>query len=190
MWENIFWLPTDIYPFLEYSKRKQNKRMCSLEFSRELQRCQPMFVQRLVWHMLSGRKARGLFLFFHFATLEIEEGILTTRMRKIKRYQKQNDKCYLLHKKNNITFWGIQLAADYAICTMPCWLRGPRIHRLPLCRGVRPLPNACPGYMTLNNLCPVGWSCRIHRLLLYSGVRHPPTSVLDMILNNLMMRLH
>ena len=22
--------------------------------------------------------------------------------------------------------------------------------------------------------CPVGWSCRIHRLLLYRGVRHTP----------------
>ena len=37
--------------------------------------------------------------------------------------------------------------------------------------------------------CPVGWGCRIHRLLLCSGVRPPPpTSVLDMTLNNLMER--
>ena len=33
--------------------------------------------------------------------------------------------------------------------------------------------------------CPVGWGCRIHRLLLCRGVRLPPTSVLDMTLNNL-----
>ena len=32
------------------------------------------------------------------------------------------------------------------------------------------------------------WGCRIHRLLLCRGVRHPPTSVLDMTLNNLMVR--
>ena len=37
-------------------------------------------------------------------------------------------------------------------------------------------------------LCPVGWGCRIHRLLLCRGVRHPSTSVLDIILNNLMVR--
>ena len=38
-------------------------------------------------------------------------------------------------------------------------------------------------------LCPVDWGCRIHRLLLCRGVRpHPPTSVLDMTLNNLMVR--
>ena len=37
--------------------------------------------------------------------------------------------------------------------------------------------------------CPVGWGCRIHRLLLCRGVRPPPpTSVLDMTLNNLMVR--
>ena len=36
--------------------------------------------------------------------------------------------------------------------------------------------------------CPVGWGCRIHRLLLCRGVRSPPTSVLDMTLNNLMVR--
>ena len=37
--------------------------------------------------------------------------------------------------------------------------------------------------------CPVGWGCRIHRLLLCRGIRHPPsTSVLDMTLNNLMVR--
>ena len=33
--------------------------------------------------------------------------------------------------------------------------------------------------------CPVGWGCRIHRLLLCRGVT---TSVLNMILNNLMVR--
>ena len=35
---------------------------------------------------------------------------------------------------------------------------------------------------------PVGWISRIHRLLLCRGVRHTPTSVLDMTLNNLMLR--
>ena len=37
-------------------------------------------------------------------------------------------------------------------------------------------------------ICPVGWGSRIHRLLLCRGVRTPPTSVLDMTLNNLMVR--
>ena len=37
-------------------------------------------------------------------------------------------------------------------------------------------------------LCPVGWSCRIHGMPLCRGVRLPPTSVLDMTLNNLMVR--
>ena len=38
-------------------------------------------------------------------------------------------------------------------------------------------------------LCPVGWGCRIHRLLLCRGVRPPPPkSVLDMTLNDLMVR--
>ena len=36
--------------------------------------------------------------------------------------------------------------------------------------------------------CPVGWSCRIHRLFLCRGVRAPTTSVLNMTLNNLMER--
>ena len=36
--------------------------------------------------------------------------------------------------------------------------------------------------------CPVGWGCRIHRLLLCRGVRPPPMSVLYMTLNNLMVR--
>ena len=36
--------------------------------------------------------------------------------------------------------------------------------------------------------CSVGWGCRIHRLLLCRGVRPPPTSVLDMTLNNLMVK--
>ena len=40
-----------------------------------------------------------------------------------------------------------------------------------------------------SSVCPVGWGCRIHRLLLCRGVRPPPlTSVLDMTLNNLMVR--
>ena len=39
-------------------------------------------------------------------------------------------------------------------------------------------------------LCSVGWGCRIHWLLLCRGVRPPPpTSVLDMTLNNLIVRL-
>ena len=40
------------------------------------------------------------------------------------------------------------------------------------------------------NVCPVSWGCRIQQLLLCRRVR-PPTliSVLDMTLNNLMMRL-
>ena len=33
--------------------------------------------------------------------------------------------------------------------------------------------------------CPVGWGCRIHRLILCRGVRQPPMSVLVMTLNNL-----
>ena len=36
--------------------------------------------------------------------------------------------------------------------------------------------------------CPVTWGCRIHWLPLCRGVRPPPTSVLDMTLNNLMVR--
>ena len=41
-----------------------------------------------------------------------------------------------------------------------------------------------------NVTCPVGWGCRIHRLHLCTGVRHPhPTTVLDMTLNNLMVKL-
>ena len=36
---------------------------------------------------------------------------------------------------------------------------------------------------------PVGWGCRIHRLHLCRGVRLPPTSVLDMTLNYLIMKL-
>ena len=36
--------------------------------------------------------------------------------------------------------------------------------------------------------CPVGWGCRIHWLHLGRGVRPPQTNVLDMTLNNLMVR--
>ena len=36
--------------------------------------------------------------------------------------------------------------------------------------------------------CPVGWGCRIHRLHLCRGVTPSPISVLDMKLNNLMVR--
>ena len=42
--------------------------------------------------------------------------------------------------------------------------------------------------LTQINHCPVGWGCRIHRLHLCRGVRPPLTSVLDMTLNNLMVR--
>ena len=35
----------------------------------------------------------------------------------------------------------------------------------------------------------VGWSCRIHQYYLRRGVKTFPTSVLDMTLNNLMVRL-
>ena len=38
--------------------------------------------------------------------------------------------------------------------------------------------------------CPVGWGCGIYRLLLCRGIRPPPTSVLDMSLNKLMVRFH
>ena len=38
-------------------------------------------------------------------------------------------------------------------------------------------------------LCwPVGWGCRIHRLLLCWGIRPPPTRVQNMTLNNLMVK--
>ena len=36
--------------------------------------------------------------------------------------------------------------------------------------------------------CPVGWGCRIHWLHLCRGGKTTPTSVLDMTLNNLMVR--
>ena len=36
--------------------------------------------------------------------------------------------------------------------------------------------------------CPVGWGCRIHWLHLCRGIRSTLTSVLDMTLNNLMVR--
>ena len=48
------------------------------------------------------------------------------------------------------------------------------------------------GYTTSGtsfNYCPVGWSCRIHRLHLCKGVRHPPYEYHDMTLNHLMARL-
>ena len=38
------------------------------------------------------------------------------------------------------------------------------------------------------SFCPVSWGCRIHRLHLCRGVIPPLTSVLDMTLNNLMVR--
>ena len=41
---------------------------------------------------------------------------------------------------------------------------------------------------TLSTVCPVGWGCRIHRLHICRGVRPSPMSVLDMTLNNLMVR--
>ena len=44
------------------------------------------------------------------------------------------------------------------------------------------------GFKTPLRNCPVSWGCRIHWLHLCRGVRPPPTSVLDMTLNNLMVR--
>ena len=41
---------------------------------------------------------------------------------------------------------------------------------------------------SLTKHCPVGWGCRIHWLHLCRGIRSPLTSVLDMTLNNLMLR--
>ena len=77
---------------------------------------------------------------------------------------------------------------------------GCRIHQLHICREVR-----------FPQRVPIGWGCRIHRLHLYRGVRFPqrgpvgwgcrihrlhlckdlrlPQRVLDMTLNNLMIRL-
>ena len=43
-------------------------------------------------------------------------------------------------------------------------------------------------YLTKVFNCPVSWGCRIHWLHLGWGVRPPLTSVLDMTLNNLMVR--
>ena len=39
-----------------------------------------------------------------------------------------------------------------------------------------------------NSTCPVGWGCRIYRLLLCRGVRPPTNECPDMTLNNLMVR--
>ena len=36
--------------------------------------------------------------------------------------------------------------------------------------------------------CPVSWGCRIHQLLLCRWVKHPSTNILNMTLNNLMVR--
>ena len=43
-------------------------------------------------------------------------------------------------------------------------------------------------YALYQMVCPVGWGFRIHWLLLCNGVRPTPTSVLDITLNNLMVR--
>ena len=43
------------------------------------------------------------------------------------------------------------------------------------------------GHCHSTDAFPVGWGCRIHRLLIFTGVRPPPTSVLDMKLNNLIV---
>ena len=43
-------------------------------------------------------------------------------------------------------------------------------------------------FLTIFLNCPVGSGCKIYRLLLYRGVRPPLTSVLDMTLNNQMVR--
>ena len=46
------------------------------------------------------------------------------------------------------------------------------------------LYNTC---FNIQSNCLVGWECRIHRLLLCKWSKTPPTSVLDMTLNNLMV---
>ena len=48
-----------------------------------------------------------------------------------------------------------------------------------------PIPNCLANQLWY---CPVSWGCRIHWLHLCRGVRTPLTSVLDMTLNNLMVR--
>ena len=46
-------------------------------------------------------------------------------------------------------------------------------------------------YYRISEICPVGWGCRIHRLLLCRGGKTPPpTGILVMTLNNLMVRFH
>ena len=51
-------------------------------------------------------------------------------------------------------------------------------------------PQAVPPALPLHSPGPVVWDCRIHRLHLCRRIRPPPTtSVLDMILNNLIVRL-
>ena len=42
----------------------------------------------------------------------------------------------------------------------------------------------------LSLTCPVSWNCRIHWLFLCGQVRPPLTSVLNMTINNLMVRFH
>ena len=51
--------------------------------------------------------------------------------------------------------------------------------------GEQLLMNMCCSH---NLCCPVSWGCRIHWLHLYRWVRPPLMSVLDMTLNNLMVR--
>ena len=58
------------------------------------------------------------------------------------------------------------LFVSHSSVPLPSWLEWScRIHRLPLCRRVRPPQQVSRG--------SVGWGCRIYRLHLYSGVRHP-----------------
>ena len=45
-----------------------------------------------------------------------------------------------------------------------------------------------PRWLPPIKCCPVSWGCRIHWLHLCREVRHPPTSILDITLNNLMVR--
>ena len=55
------------------------------------------------------------------------------------------------------------------------------------CRGIR--ANYEELLQLLQQICPVSWGCRIHRLLLCSGVRLPPPNECpDMTLNNLIVR--
>ena len=80
-------------------------------------------------------------------------------------------------------------------CSSCSWLLGvPSLHLCGSCGNpfARLIPNRYrtfqPVFTSLHLICRVGWGCRIHWLHLCRGVRPPPTSVLDMTLNSLMVR--